>query len=229
MQHELHKLFAVLHILEISDIIPLSLHLFHDGENRAKDIQISGGAHVALIWRERKDGNAHFLLRVLLLGQTRPLERTIRQELHTVRKRNGAARCPFASGIDDRLDGAVNLGERHLERHLHGVEPKLTRLPLLVGLEHERHSDDVGHVKLLERRDGLGMVLRRRPADKGEAGQVDHRIHCAVIVAVEVFVDGSREIQAARVDTDHFAPTGLKLRDEGDVVILILGVDVALL
>lgn len=57
-----------------------------------------------------------------------------------------------------------------------GVQTKLGRLPLLEGLEHQGHRAQVGHVELLERGHGLGVVLAGGPPDEREAGEVDARI-----------------------------------------------------
>lgn len=42
------------------------------------------------------------------------LERTVGNELHAVCEGNGSAGRALASGVDDGLDGSVDLGERHL-------------------------------------------------------------------------------------------------------------------
>ena len=100
------------------------------------DPRTPGGADVALVRREREDRDGDLLVRVLLAAQVRPLERARAEQLDAVGERHRAARRALAARVDDGLDGAVELGERHLERDLHGVQAELGRLPLLERLEH---------------------------------------------------------------------------------------------
>ena len=52
--------------------------------------------------------------------QVGPLERAVREKVDAVRERDGATRDAVAAAVDDRLDGAVDLGEGHLKRDLEG-------------------------------------------------------------------------------------------------------------
>jgi hypothetical protein len=58
--------------------------------------------------------------------------------VEAARLRDRAAGDAVTAGEDDRLDGAVELGQRDLQRHLHRVQAELRVLPLLEGLPRVR-------------------------------------------------------------------------------------------
>ena len=58
--------------------------------------------------------------------------------MEAARLRDRAAGDAVTAGEDDRLDGAVELGQRDLQRHLHRVQAELRVLPLLEGLPRVR-------------------------------------------------------------------------------------------
>ena len=83
----------------------------------------------------------------------------------------------LTSGINDRLDSAINLGKRHLKGNLDGVESELGSLPLLKALEHERNSADVGLVEPFKHLGSLLVVLRSWSSNEGESCEVDYGVN----------------------------------------------------
>mmetsp|Transcript_54202 Transcript_54202/g.128743 ORF Transcript_54202/g.128743 Transcript_54202/m.128743 type:complete len:620 (-) Transcript_54202:301-2160(-) len=212
----------------VAERVALATELFaHRGDGR-EHVQVRGGADVALVGREREDGDRELLVLVLLDAEVGPLERAVREEVDAVREGHGAPSDAVAAAVDDRLDGPIDLRERDLQSDLDGVQAELGGLPLLEGLEHEGHGADVRAVQLREHLDGLVMVLGGGAADEREAGQVDHRVGHDGALGEEV-THGAREVKPARVEADHAGAARLELLDERGVVGLVLGVDVRLL
>mmetsp|Transcript_24910 Transcript_24910/g.59345 ORF Transcript_24910/g.59345 Transcript_24910/m.59345 type:complete len:230 (+) Transcript_24910:2971-3660(+) len=108
------------------------------------------------------------------------------------------------------------------------MQPELRGLPLLERLEDQRDGAEVGAVEAREGLNGLGVVLGRGPSDEREASQVDDRVGDNGTLGEQV-LHRAREVEAARVDADHPRAARFQLLDEGGVVSLVLGVDVALL
>ena len=102
-------------------------------------------------------------------------------------------------------------------------------MPLLERLEDEGDGTHIRAIQLAQHLDGLGVVLARWPANKGEAGEIDHGVDDGIPGrVVEELLDGPGEIEAARVDAHDTGAARFKLGDQGDVVRVILGVDVGL-
>ena len=141
------------------------------------------------------------------------------------------ARLGVAAGEDDGLEAAVELGERHLERHLDGVETQGGVSPLLGGLEGQGHGDHVGHVELLERVDGLGVVLARGTTDERETGEGEHGVDVGVLGdgVEEEPLDGDGEVEAAREDGHDLGALRLELHHHAGVVALVAGDEVGAL
>jgi hypothetical protein len=130
-----------------------------------------------------------------------------------MREMNGMGlACPGVPASEyDGLHPTVELRQRDLQRHLNGVKPQGAVEPLLCGLEHERERDNVRHVELLQRGNGLGVVLPRRPADEREPGERHHGVHerLAGNRVDQVALRGTGEVEAAGEDgNDLGTPVG---------------------
>mmetsp|Transcript_7093 Transcript_7093/g.12266 ORF Transcript_7093/g.12266 Transcript_7093/m.12266 type:complete len:448 (+) Transcript_7093:2721-4064(+) len=210
--------------------VALLFQLLHDCIDAPKDIQVRSGAHIALVRGELEHANAQLLFRVGLATQVGPVHRAGGQAADTVLHRDGASAGAIAPREDQRFDGAVDLGQRHLQCHLHGVESQLAVLPLGEGLEDQRHAHHVGTVQLHQNLFGLLGVLRGRSAHQREAGEIHQGIHHALAVGrSQVLLHGHREIQATGVGAGHAGPTTLQLLDHAHVMAIVLGGDVRLL
>eukprot|EP00962_Isochrysis_galbana_P012886 scaffold3665_cov102-Isochrysis_galbana.AAC.3 len=212
----------------LAHVVAGLLHRLETLKDGAEDVEVGGGAHVALVRGEGEDSDGHLLLDVGLLAEAGPLERPLGQGHHAVRLRDGAAGDAVAAREDEGLDGAVDLGQGHLECHLHRVEAELRVLPLLERLERGRNGAQVRPVEPLERGDCLGVVLGGWAAHEREAGQVDGHVHLRRAHQEEVLVDAFGEVERARVCGQHEAALRLNLHDHGNVVRVVLGVDVRL-
>mmetsp|Transcript_74674 Transcript_74674/g.164876 ORF Transcript_74674/g.164876 Transcript_74674/m.164876 type:complete len:683 (+) Transcript_74674:2564-4612(+) len=210
--------------------VALLFQLLHDCIDAPKDIQISSGAHIALVRGELEHANAQLLFSVGLATQVGPVHRTCGQAADTVLHRDGASTGAIAPREDQRFDGAVDLRQRHLQCHLHRVESQLAVLPLGEGLEDQWHTHHVGTVQLHQNLFGLLGVLRGRSAHQREARQIHQSIHNALAVgAGQVLLHGNREIQATGVGAGHTGTATLQLLDHAHVMAIILGGDVRLL
>jgi len=150
-------------------VVALLAQLLEHAEDGAKHVEVGGGAHVALVGGEREDRDRQLLLSVGLLAQARPVDGAHAQGGDAVGQRVALAGVGVAAGKHDGLQRAVQLRERHLQRHLHGVHAQLAAQPLLGGLEHQGQRHQVGDVELLEGLDGLGGVLASGTAHEGKA------------------------------------------------------------
>mmetsp|Transcript_2297 Transcript_2297/g.5224 ORF Transcript_2297/g.5224 Transcript_2297/m.5224 type:complete len:337 (-) Transcript_2297:1170-2180(-) len=225
IQHRLHD--SLLIIGSISNIVSLLLQLLENSFDGVKDVKVSSGSDVTLVRGERENGDGNLLLLVLLGAQVGPLHRTVGKQVDTVGERNTTSSGTFTSSVNDGLNGTVNLGQGDLECNLDRMQTKLGCLPLLEGLEHKWHSAHVRHIQLLQDRCGLLVILGGRSSNKSESSKVDDRIDDGLSVgAVEVILYRSRKVKPSRVDGHNASTTALQLRDQGDVVGVILGVDV---
>ena len=215
---------------QLAHLVALLLEVAERLVDGAEDVEVGGGADVALVGREGKDSDGDLLVLVVLAAQARPLDRALAQHVDAVSLRDGAAGDAITAGEDDRLDGTVELWEGDLKGDLHRVQAELRVLPLLKGLEGGRHRAQVGAVEALQRGDGLGMVLRGGAAHERKAGEVDHHVDGGLTRGVEeVRVDAEREVERARVRGHDERALGLHLHDERDVVRVVARVYVRLL
>mmetsp|Transcript_27247 Transcript_27247/g.59503 ORF Transcript_27247/g.59503 Transcript_27247/m.59503 type:complete len:1448 (-) Transcript_27247:88-4431(-) len=210
---------------ELAHVVALLLQHVEALPDGAEHVEVRGGAHVALVGGEGEDGDAQLLLGVLLLAEGGPLDGTVGHRLHAVVEGVGAARRLVAAGEDDGLHAAVELGQRHLERHLDGVQAEGGVGPLLGGLEHQRHRHHVGHVQAAQRLHGLGGVLLGGATHKGEASEGHHGVHKRVLGdgVVEVLVHGAGEVKATSEDGHNLGTLGLHLLHHSGVVTLVTG------
>mmetsp|Transcript_9910 Transcript_9910/g.14804 ORF Transcript_9910/g.14804 Transcript_9910/m.14804 type:complete len:408 (-) Transcript_9910:386-1609(-) len=110
------------------------------------------------------------------------------------------------------------------------MQSKLRCLPLLEGLEDKRDGTHVGNVQSLQDGCSLLVILRGGSSNKGESSKIDDSVNNRLAHAIfEVLLNGSREVKSTRVDGDNTCSTAFQLSDQGDVVSVILGVDVRLL
>ena len=116
VEHALHDEF--LRVRGVSDVVSFGLELLKHGLDRVEDVEVSGSAHVALVRREGEDGNGDVLVGILLGAKGAPLHGTVGEEVDAVGKRNRAAGGSLAAGVDDGLNGSVNLRQRDLESDL---------------------------------------------------------------------------------------------------------------
>mmetsp|Transcript_32068 Transcript_32068/g.81682 ORF Transcript_32068/g.81682 Transcript_32068/m.81682 type:complete len:265 (+) Transcript_32068:361-1155(+) len=158
---------------EVAEVVALALQLLADGVDRPEDVEVGGGANVALVGRKGEDRDGQAFVFVGLDAQVGPLEGAVRDKIDAVGKGHGAARHTVTPAIDDRLNGAVDLWERDLQSDLDGVQAKFRALPLLERLKHEGDGANIGPVEGSECLHGLVMVLRGGPANKGKAREVD--------------------------------------------------------
>ena len=71
----------------------------------------------------------------------------VSKELHMVGKGNRLSSSALTTSVDDGLSCTFDFRKGYLYCHLHRMETKLRRLPLLKRLEHERNCADVGAIK----------------------------------------------------------------------------------
>ena len=214
----------------IANVVSLLLELLEHGLDGIEHIKVGGGTDIALVRGEGEDGNGNLLVLLGLVAELGPLEGTVGEEVDTVGQRDTAAGGTLTSGVDNGLDGTIDLGKRHLKGDLDGVKAELGRLPLLEALEDEGNGAHVRLVELLEDLGGLGVVLRGGSTDEGEAGQVDDGINDGLAVGiVEVLLERAREVESTGVDGNDASAAALELGDERNVVGVVLGVDVRLL
>mmetsp|Transcript_38127 Transcript_38127/g.78203 ORF Transcript_38127/g.78203 Transcript_38127/m.78203 type:complete len:557 (+) Transcript_38127:2459-4129(+) len=226
VEHRVHDALSC--VGHVANVVALPLELLAHRQDGSEDIEVGGRADVALVGGEGEDGDGELLVLVLLHAQVRPLERAVREQVDAVRKGDSAPGQSVTSAVDDGLDGAVDLRQRHLQCNLDGVQAKLGGLPLLERLEDERDGAEVGAVELRERLHCFVVVLRGRATHEREPGQVDDGVWDDGTASEEV-VDGPREVEPSGVEADHTSAPCLELLDQGGVVALVLGVDVRLL
>ncbi len=135
----------------------------------------------------------------------------------------GLAGAGGAAAEDGRLDGAVDLGDRHHDGVLDGQQPAARGAPFLQRLELQRMGGDVGHVELDQRRLGGSRVVVGGAADQREAGERDHRVDGGAAVVEEEALDGGARIEAAGKGRND----GEAARLEGGDDAVIVGVSLA--
>ena len=219
---------VILVVGHVADVVALLLQALEHAEDGAEDVEVRGGADVALVGGEGEHRDGELLVHVLLLAEGSPLQGAARDLRGAVLQGVRLARLGVAAGEDDGLEAAVELGERHLERNLHGVQAERGVGPLLRGLEGQGHGHHVGHVELLERVDGLGVVLARGAADQREAGERQHGVDVRVLGdgVEEEPLDGEGKVQPAGEDGHHLGAARLELHDHAGVVALVAGDEV---
>ena len=230
LEDRLHQLLGVAG--QTADVVALGAHLFHHAVDGAEDVQVGRGADVALVGGEAEDGDCQLLVTAGLDPQGGPTDGPFGNGIHPVLQGVGLAGGVIAAGEHDRLDCAVELGDGDLKGHLNRVQTQVALFPLLSGLEDQGQRHHVGAIELLEDLNCLGVVLASRAADQGEAGQGDHAIHEGLVGVqrvIEEGIDRLGEVQAAAEDGDDCGAPELQFLDDGDVVGLIAGDDVAAL
>mmetsp|Transcript_11005 Transcript_11005/g.26903 ORF Transcript_11005/g.26903 Transcript_11005/m.26903 type:complete len:312 (+) Transcript_11005:2848-3783(+) len=221
VKHRVDEVSLVLRA--VTDIIPVLLQPLEHAKDGAKDVQVGGGPDVTLVGGEGEDGDGELLVDVLFLAERGPLDGAAGDLRRAVLQSVGLASLGVAPGEDDGLEAAVQLGESHLERHLHGVQAQGGVLPLLGGLEGQRHRDHVRHVELLQRVDRLRVVLASRATHEGEPGERQHGVDVRVLGngVEKVLLDRDREVEAAGEDGDDLGAAGLELHHHASVVSIV--------
>mmetsp|Transcript_6591 Transcript_6591/g.14018 ORF Transcript_6591/g.14018 Transcript_6591/m.14018 type:complete len:1056 (+) Transcript_6591:730-3897(+) len=214
----------------LTNVVSLRLELLQNSLDGVKDIQVGGGSNVTLIGGEGEDGDGNLLVLLFLVLEVGPLQRAFGEKVDAIGQGDGSSGSTLTSGKDDGLNGSINLRKGNLEGDLDRMQTELTGLPLFKGLEDQGDGAQVRDVQVLENLGGLLVILRGRSSNEGESGKVDDGINNDLSVGVlEVVVDGSGVIQTTGVDRNDAGSSGFKLGDQGDVVCVVLGVDVGLL
>mmetsp|Transcript_17534 Transcript_17534/g.48843 ORF Transcript_17534/g.48843 Transcript_17534/m.48843 type:complete len:660 (+) Transcript_17534:2749-4728(+) len=230
LQHALDQVTLV--VGDITHIVALCLQLLQHTEDGAKHVQVSSSAHVTLVRGEGEDGHSQALLCILLLAQVGPLNGTGAQGGDAVGQGVALASVAVTASEHNGLHGTIQLGQGHLQSHLHRVHTQLTVQPLLSGLEHQGQGAQVGHVQGLQSLNSLGGILASRAAHQGKASQGHHAVHEGTVGAqgvIEELLHRGAEVQAASKHRDHLGTVGLQLSHNTGVVALIAGHQVAAL
>jgi len=120
VQDALHD--GLLRIRRVANVKPLLLELLQHRLDGVEDIKVRHRANIALVWGEGEDRYCDLIVSVLLDPQVGPLQQPIDQEVDAAP--SGGA---LVDSVNDRLDGPVNLRQRHLRCHLDGMQPELGR------------------------------------------------------------------------------------------------------
>ena len=115
-----------------------------------EDVEISRGTHIPLIGREAENGDGKLLLMPGLDAQRRPADGSFCNRINTVLQRVRLTGGIVAAGENNRLNGPIQLRDGDLKGHLHRMQPEITLLPFLGGLEHQRQGHHVGAVELFQ-------------------------------------------------------------------------------
>mmetsp|Transcript_25951 Transcript_25951/g.55789 ORF Transcript_25951/g.55789 Transcript_25951/m.55789 type:complete len:492 (-) Transcript_25951:760-2235(-) len=213
-----------------SNIITLSLELFQYSLDGVKHVKVSGSSHITLVRGEGKDGNGNLLLLILLHAKVTPLQGTIGKKVDTIGQWNRSSSGSLTSSVNDGFNSTIDLRQRNLKRNLDRMQSKLGCLPLLKGLEDKRHGAHVWNIQLLQYLGSLLVILGGGSTHQGKASKVDHSIdNCLAAGIIEVIREGTREVKSSRVDGDDTGTAALELSNQGDVMSIILGINVTLL
>ena len=216
----------------VVDGIALGLHFFEHPVDRAEDIEVGRGAHVALVGGEAEHGDGQLFLGPGLGAQGSPANRPFGDRIHPVLEGVGLAGGVVSAGKHDGFNGAIQLGDGDLQGDLHGVEAQIALLPFLGGLKHQGQGHHVGAVQALQHLDGLGMVLAGGASDQGKTREAHHGINDGLVGVEGVLEEGIHrlgEVEAATEDGNHGGTAILELLNHRHVVGFIAGDDVAAL
>mmetsp|Transcript_5652 Transcript_5652/g.13464 ORF Transcript_5652/g.13464 Transcript_5652/m.13464 type:complete len:248 (-) Transcript_5652:1582-2325(-) len=123
---------------DLAHVVPVFLEITQHLLDGSKDVEVGSRADVALVGGKREHRDSKLLVFILLPPKRGPLEQPLGQEVDAVTHGHVPAREPLPAREDDGLNGAVDLGQGHLQGDLHWVEAQLGLLPLLKGLEDQR-------------------------------------------------------------------------------------------
>ena len=137
----------------------------------AEDIEVGGGADVALIGGEAEHRDGQLFLIAGLGAQVGPANGPFGNGIHPVLQGVGLASGVIAATEHDRFDRAIEFRDGDLQCHLHRVQAEVAGFPFLGGLEHQRQRHHVGAIEALEGFDGLGVILASRAAYECKTGQ----------------------------------------------------------
>ena len=208
----------------VADVVAVPAEVLEDFRDGAEDVEVGGRADVALVRRERKDGDGELLVVLGLGRELGPVDGAGAEGVDAVREGVRLARRRVAPSENNRLQRPIQLRQRHLQRHLHRVHAQLRAEPLLGGLEDQGQGAQVGHVELLEGLDGLGRVLARGAPHQREARQGDDAADKGLARAqrvVEEALDRAREVETAGEHGHDLRATRLELRHHSGVVALV--------
>ena len=169
------------------DVVALAVHRAEDVIERGEDREIRRAPRVPRVRREVEEDDRDLALAARGAAEGHQLGYAV-----------GEYRDPPSDGLrgsdrprrfppeDHRTCRAIELGDRHLERRLQGIEATGILLPLPNRLKLEGLQREIGHVERAQHRlCRLGVVVCRS-ADEGEPRQRDQRIDRRLGVPTEL-------------------------------------------
>src|SRR6185503_6087062 len=108
-----------------------------------EDVEVSGGADVAFVWRKTKQNDCQPNLFAWRGSQSVPPTQATGKSVASVCESDGLVTACWDAAVDERLCGAVDLGYRDLHSGLHRVQARRRIRPRFNRLRVEAHRGSI--------------------------------------------------------------------------------------